>query len=71
MNTVGRMVAEDRTRREALAPWAPELRWELAIGNLTPSDSARRMRRLAKEMTVAARLLRIIARERDAEAAGQ
>jgi hypothetical protein len=29
------------------------------------------MRRLAKEMTVAARLLRIIARERDAEAAGQ
>jgi hypothetical protein len=32
MNTVGRMVAEDRTRREALAPWAPELRWELASG---------------------------------------
>jgi hypothetical protein len=64
-----RLQAVRQAREDALSPWAPEIRLERLMGQITPKESARRLRRIATEMTKVARDLRAEAKRLDEQAA--
>jgi hypothetical protein len=70
---ITRFLAQTTAVREAqqaaLAPWAPEIRVERLMAPITPKQTARRLRRIATEMTSYARKLRHEAKQLEERAA--
>lgn len=60
---LARFQAEDRARRAAIEPWAPEVRVEMFVGQLVPDRSAKHLRAIARGMEANAQALRAYARE--------
>jgi hypothetical protein len=69
LRTLARFEAERQAQAAALAPWQGAIRIERIMGPITPQQSARRLRQIAKEMTSLARELRQEAKELDKRAA--
>lgn len=69
LRAVARLDAERAARHAALAPWEDAIRIERIMAPITPQQSARRLRQLAKEMTSLARDLRQEAKELDKQPA--
>jgi hypothetical protein len=69
VRVVAQIDAAREAQRAAVAPWERAIRIERIMGPITPQQSARRLRQIAKEMTSLARELRQEAKELDKQAA--
>lgn len=61
--SVLRFSTEEKDKREALAPWAPEIRELASLGRWEPPRSVRRLRAIARELEAAAKACRVYAKE--------
>jgi len=68
MKAFAHFQAERRISREAVAPWERDVQAELLVGTLVPRESAKRLRAVAREMSVNATWLREKARELEEQA---
>ncbi len=62
---LAQITAAREVREAAVAPWAAEIRRERLMAPIAPEQSARRLRRIAKEMISVARQLRQEAKQLD------
>jgi hypothetical protein len=69
LRTLAEIDAARRLEREALAPWANDIRVERLMAPIAPEQSVNRLRQIARAMTTAARQLRQEARQIEERAA--